>query len=188
MVEEEPATSVISVDPFVSERELIRGWIANDDTEYVDGGLYAIETPGSDGKGYSGGRGGAGNVKGPTKDGKQHSSDRRDSINEESLIPEPAEGEGYSTGRGGAANVHRQSVPEPEKPASTNGLTGGSRVARLGLAYDLESHFVTNFLEINWSINFSGRNLLCKEIKSDCVGVTCCRRAYVGSRDMFFNA
>ena len=62
------------------------------------------------------------------------------------MIPEPAEGEGYSTGRGGAANVHPQGAHAAEKPAATNGLTGGSRVARLGLAYDPESKCVTDFL------------------------------------------
>ena len=106
-----------------------------DDTEYVDGGLYVAETPGSDGKGYSGGRGGAGNIKGPLKDGQEHISDRRDYIYKESVIPAPAEGEGYSTGRGGAANVHAQGAPAAEKKsASMNGVTGTKHVARMGLA------------------------------------------------------
>ena len=106
-----------------------------DNTEYVDAGIYAVETPGSDGKAYSGGRGGAGNIKGPVKNGQQHTSDRIESINEESVIPAPAEGEGYSTGRGGAANVHAQRAPAAEeKSASTNGGTGTNHHARMGLA------------------------------------------------------
>jgi len=106
-----------------------------DETEYVDGGLYIRETPGSDGKGYSGGRGGAGNIKGPVTDGQEHISDRRDYISEASVIPAPVEGEGYSTGRGGAANVHAKHAPvAAEKRASTDDVTGSNHVANMGLA------------------------------------------------------
>jgi hypothetical protein len=103
--------------------------LARDDTEYVDGGLYATQTPGTGGAGYSGGRGGAGNVARPSVD--QPASDRRDSINEESVVPAPKEGEGYSTGRGGGGNVHPAGAP-PEK---TNGASSKGNVATLGLAY-----------------------------------------------------
>jgi len=103
-----------------------------DNTEYVDGGLYATETPGSDGKGYSTGRGGAGNVRGPEENGREHVSDRMDDITVESLVHPPAEGEGYSTGRGGLANVHPQRAPAHEE--DSNGSHSG-QMARLGLAY-----------------------------------------------------
>ena len=102
--------------------------IARDDTEYVDGGLYATQTPGTGAAGYSGGRGGAGNVARPSVD--RPASDRRDSINEESVVPAPKEGEGYSTGRGGGGNVHPAGAP-PEK---TNGTSSKGNVAKLGLA------------------------------------------------------
>jgi hypothetical protein len=99
-----------------------------DDTEYVDGGLYATETPGSGGKGFSTGRGGGGNIAPPSKDGSQ--SDRRDSINEESVIAPPKEGEGYSTGRGGGGNVHPAGAPVEEKASNDT----SKKVAKLGLA------------------------------------------------------
>jgi Protein of unknown function (DUF3602) len=101
--------------------------------------LYATETPGSDGKGFSAGRGGAGNVKAPANDGQEHLSDRVDDINVESVVRAPVEGEGFSTGRGGAANVHPQGAPLPKEetpePAETNGTHKEGQMARLGLAY-----------------------------------------------------
>jgi len=130
MGEEEPAISVLD-----SKRmELTLGV---DDTEYVDGGLYATETPGVSGAAYSGGRGGAGNIAPST--GERRPSDRRDSINEESVIAPPKEGEGYSTGRGGSANVHPAGAPETHH---TNGTTKKDTVASLGLAYvpEIEGH------------------------------------------------
>lgn len=89
--------------------------------------------------GYSGGRGGAGNIKRPANDGQVHTSDRRESVNEESVIRAPAEGEGYSTGRGGIANVHPQG--KVEKKHKTNAVAkdkekkDDGHVAKLGLAY-----------------------------------------------------
>ena len=104
-----------------------------DDTEYVDGGLYTSATSGLGGAGFSAGRGGAGNVKAPTSTtGSRPASDRRDSINEESVVPAPKEGEGYSTGRGGGGNVHPVGAP-PEK--ESQGKKGA--YASLGLAYTL---------------------------------------------------
>lgn len=104
-----------------------------DDTEYVDGGLYTTETPGLSGAGFSAGRGGAGNVKPPTSTtGSRPSSDRRDNINEQSLVPAPKEGEGYSTGRGGGGNVHPAGAPS-EKESHVNGSKKGT-YATLGLA------------------------------------------------------
>jgi len=96
--------------------------------------MYVTETPGSDGKGYSTGRGGAGNVKGPLQDGEGHVSDRMDDINVESVVRMPAEGEGYSTGRGGVANVHPQGAPAPKEDSTGN---HSGQMARLGLAYGL---------------------------------------------------
>jgi Protein of unknown function (DUF3602) len=112
------------------------GNIGPDDTEYVDGGLYATETPGLSGAAYTSGRGGAGNIAPPSNAGSIGGSDRRDSINEESVIAAPKEGEAFTTGRGGAANVVTAGG-EGDKPASaeTNG-TGKKDVARYGLAYD----------------------------------------------------
>lgn len=111
--------------------------IGMDDTEYVDGGLYTSETPGLSGAGFSSGRGGAGNVKPPTvagsTTGSRPASNRRDSINEESVVPGPKEGEGYSTGRGGGGNVHPAGAP-PEK-TEDNGTGKKGTLASLGLAY-----------------------------------------------------
>jgi len=104
-----------------------------DDTEYVDGGVYTSETAGLSGAGFSSGRGGAGNVKPQTSTtGSRPTSDRRDSINEESVVPAPKEGEGYSTGRGGGGNVHPAGVSS-EKESLVNGTKKGS-YATLGLA------------------------------------------------------
>ena len=102
-----------------------------DDTEYVDGGLYVTETPGSSGAAYSGGRGGAGNIAPPS--GEHHPSDRRDSFNEESVIQPPREGEGYSTGRGGSANVHPAGAPPDFNQATRS--PRNDTLANLGLAY-----------------------------------------------------
>jgi Protein of unknown function (DUF3602) len=109
----------VSIHPYSSDLKLTfkPGF---DSTEYVDGGLYTTETPGSDGKGWSAGRGGAGNVKKPLKDSQIHYSDRQDNINEESIVPIPKEGEGYSTGRGGVANVHPQGHPEKKSGNETS--------------------------------------------------------------------
>lgn len=109
-----------------------------DDREYVDGGLYTTETPGSDGKGWSAGRGGAGNVKKPLKDSQVHSSDRQDYINEESMVPVPKEGEGYSTGRGGAANIHPRGHPEKkggDETATKNPAKDGMSFAYVTMMY-----------------------------------------------------
>jgi Protein of unknown function (DUF3602) len=93
----------------------------------VDGGLYATGTPGSGGEGYSGGRGGFGNVARPSSDGR-HMKDRKDSINEESVVSGPKDGEGFSTGRGGVANVHPVNEPLEKHDEDK------SKMARLGLA------------------------------------------------------
>jgi Protein of unknown function (DUF3602) len=106
-----------------------------DDTEYVDGGLYATETPGLSGAAYTSGVGGAGNIAPAATGGSFGGSDRRDSINEESLIAAPKEGEAFTTGRGGAANVVTAGGEgDKPAPAETNG-TGKKEVARYGLAY-----------------------------------------------------
>ena len=89
-----------------------------------------------DGKGYSAGRGGAGNVAPPAKNGKEHVSDRYEDVNEESVVNAPAEGEGYSTGRGGAANVHPQGAKAHEQKHE---VSKSGKVARLGLAYSPRS-------------------------------------------------
>jgi len=115
-----------------------------DDTEYVDGGLYTTETPGVSGAAYSGGRGGAGNI--AREQDERRPSDRRDSINEESLISAPKEGEGYSTGRGGRANIHPAGAP-PER--HTNGVSKRDQVAKLGLAYALLVREMADNLGIN---------------------------------------
>ena len=96
-----------------------------------------VETPGSDGKGFSSGRGGAGNVAPAANDGKEHTSDRTDYIAEENVVNAPKEGEGYSTGRGGAANVHPQGGKAEERPQEEkhHEVNGSGKVARLGLAY-----------------------------------------------------
>ena len=115
--------------------------IGVDDTEYVDGGLYRTETAGLSGAGYSAGRGGAGNVKAPATAASTGSgaaaSDRRDSINEESVVPAPKEGEGYSTGRGGGGNVHRAgAASEKDVHSHAEGTGKKGALATLGLAYD----------------------------------------------------
>ena len=97
------------------------GNIYPDDTEYVDGGLIAVATPGVNGEGWSGGIGGAGNIARPSTDTRNHKSDRIDDINVESVIEAPKEGEGYSTGRGGAANVHAK-----DKNFKEGSSTGGT--------------------------------------------------------------
>jgi len=102
-----------------------------DDTEYVDGGLYATETPGAGGAAYTAGRGGAGNVGRGTDSAV---SDRRDSINKESVVAPPKEGEGYSTGRGGRANVHPEGAPKETRSEST-ALAKEHGMSSLGLAY-----------------------------------------------------
>lgn len=121
-------------DPF---RKANPNAIGVDDTEYVDGGLYRTETAGLSGAGYSAGRGGAGNVKAPataSTGSAAASSDRRDSINEESVVPAPKEGEGYSTGRGGGGNVHRAgAASEKDSHVHAEGKKGA--LATLGLAY-----------------------------------------------------
>ena len=124
----------------VLSRFVLSQWsndIGVDDTEYVDGGLYASETPGLSGAGFSSGRGGAGNVKPATvtgsATGSRPASDRRDSINEESLVPAPKEGEGYSTGRGGGGNVHPAGAPAA-KTEHANGTGKKGMLATLGLA------------------------------------------------------
>ena len=125
------------------------GNIYPDETEYVDGGLIAVGTPGASGEGWSGGIGGAGNIARPSTDTRNHKSDRIDDINVESVVEGPKEGEGYSTGRGGAANVHAK-----DKHFKEDGATSGEHIsaapapapapaaskdepANLGLAYRL---------------------------------------------------
>jgi len=110
-----------------------------------------FETPGSDGKGFSSGRGGAGNVTPAANDGKEHSSDRTDYIAEESVVAGPKEGEGYSTGRGGAANVHPQGAKKEEKHEEKHEVNGSGKVARLGLAYVPQTAFSFLFV-VDWGL------------------------------------